>query len=467
MIRHKAAFFVSILMLTSILLYTGTAFAQNNDHKPITQELIQLIENNPEIGNMLENSIAEARNANPDIETNPVQTLQEYYDFIDRTSVALPWQILMNPELSMFDQVDQSLNYFYFLIDQPLPELEGKGLYENCIQYYEPFSGWLLKYLDTWQEFLDSEASWDESMYQEFYQDPKFGLQNDWYESPSNWKTWNQFFARRLKSPDVRPISSPGDPSVVVSPADSLPQGVWEIDGESRIRVNNEDGLRIKSTAYYDIEDLLGEDSQYKDAFANGVLTHTYLCEGDYHRYHFPVGGTIEEMKMIPQDVAVGGEVIWDPEQEIYVWIPSTGWQFTENRGYVIVKTEQNGLVAVVPVGMSQIASINFEDGIKLGTAHEKGDMLGYYLFGGSDIVMLFQEEAEVEITAPKEGGNTYEHILMGQEYARMKTGSEASTNKYWWIGLAGLLVILTIAGIVFLRVRERHKPEALEKSSF
>ena len=462
MVIRRITLVISILLLTLVFLCTGIAFAQNNDHRPITQELIQLVENDPEIGNMLEISIAEARKANPDVKTNPVQTLQDYYDFIDRTSVALPWHILDNPGLSMFDQIDQSLNYFYFLIDQPLPELEGMGLYENSIQYYEPFSRWLKKYLDTWEVFLDSEASWNESMYQAFYQDPEFGLQNDWYEPPSNWKTWNQFFVRRLKSPDVRPIASPDDPSVVVSPADSLPQGVWDIDDESRIRVAGEDGLRIKSTAYYDISDLLGKDSNYKDTFANGVLTHTYLGEGDYHRYHFPVGGTIKEMKMIPQDVAVGGEVTWDPEQTSYIWTPSTGWQFTENRGYVIVDTEQHGPVAVIPVGMSQIASVNFEDDVKLGTTHEKGDMLGYFLFGGSDIVMLFQEEAEVEITAPKEDEITYEHIQTGKEYARMEARSETSIKEYWWIGLAGLLVVFTIAGIVLFRVIRRQKSESL-----
>jgi len=35
--------------------------------------------------------------------------------------------------------------------------------------------------------------------------------------------------------------------------------------------------LQIKLVRYYNIEDLLGNDSEYKDAFANGVLTHTFL----------------------------------------------------------------------------------------------------------------------------------------------------------------------------------------------
>jgi len=59
--------------------------------------------------------------------------------------------------------------------------------------------------------------------------------------------------------------------------------------------------------------------------------------------------------------------------------------------------------------------------------------MLGNFLFGGSDFVMLFQDRAGFEITAAKtkntttETGSgqkpevTYEHILMGEEYGVMK----------------------------------------------
>jgi len=68
---------------------------------------------------------------------------------------------------------------------------------------------------------------------------------------------------------------------------------------------------------------LLGGKSQYKDAFANGVLTHTFLNVNDYHRYHFAVDGTIKEKKIISENVAL--EVAWNPEQGKYVPIVSTG----------------------------------------------------------------------------------------------------------------------------------------------
>jgi phosphatidylserine decarboxylase len=165
---------------------------------------------------------------------------------------------------------------------------------------------------------------------------------------------------------------------------------------------------------YYSVEDLLGNDSQYKDAFANGVLTHSFLNVNDYHRYHFAVGGTIKEKKSIVQNVAL--EVAWNSTQDRYDPIDSTGWQFSQTRGYVIVDTEKYGLVALIPMGMAQVSSVNFEDDVNVGTTHEKGDMLGNFLFGGSDFVMLFQESAGFEMTASS--GN---HILMGEKYGIVK----------------------------------------------
>ena len=248
--------------------------------------------------------------------------------------------------------------------------------------------------------------------YMEFYNDPSFGLQEGWYESPDNWMTFNQFFSRRLASPEARPIASPDDGAVVVSPADSVPQGTWAIDENSKIQA--EDGLEVKRVSFYSIEDLLGDDSEYKDAFANGVLTHSFLNVNDYHRYHFAVGGTIKEKRIISQNVAL--EVAWNATEGKYDPIDSTGWQFSQTRGYVIVDTGEYGLVALIPMGMAQVSSVNFEDDVEVGATPEKGDMLGYFLFGGSDFVMLFQEGAGFEMTAAQG-----DHILMGTEYGVMR----------------------------------------------
>lgn len=425
----KARFFLVTLLLTGLLFSASQVLAEATTHKQTTLDLMNLVKNSPEIGAMLEKSIAEAKKINPDSKTNPVQNLSGYYDYIDSASELIPQNVIENPSNLTREQILQSLCYFYFLVDQPLPELQGKGLFKNSLQYYEPFSTWTRDFANAWGEFLDTEESWNQKAYQSFYNDPRFGLQKGWYEPPSNWNTFNEFFSRYLQSVDMRPIASPDDPAVVVAPADSVPQGVWAIDKDSNIKV--EGGLKVKLTTFYSANDLLSDDSQYKDAFANGVLTHTFLNVNDYHRYHFAVGGTIKEKKSIVQNVAL--EVVWSRKQGKYVPIDSTGWQFTQTRGYVIVDTEAYGLVALIPMGMAHVSSVNFEGNVRAGITHRKGDMLGNFLFGGSDFVILFQDKAGFELTAPEaaqgatkadpgqEPEDIFEHILMGEAYGVMK----------------------------------------------
>ena len=105
-----------------------------------------------------------------------------------------------------------------------------------------------------------------------------------WYETTNVWKSFNDFFTRRLISPDVRPIAD----SVLVSPADSTPQGVWEIDSLGFVQQT----LSIKSAEVGSVMALIGYDSKYCFQFADGCLTHTFLDVNDYHRFHFPVSGT-------------------------------------------------------------------------------------------------------------------------------------------------------------------------------
>ena len=411
-ITSKKKFYLIMFIFITYILALGIISMGDEGHKQITLKLIDLEKKDPEIGKMLEASIAEAKEKNPDPKTNPVQNLSEYYNFIDRASDLIPQDVLKNPSTLTRDQILQSIYYFYFLVGQPLPELENKHLYGNSIQYYEPFSSWLRNFADTWGKFLDTNESWNRTTYQEFYKDPSYGLQKGWYESPSNWSTFNQFFARHLKSPNERPIASPSNPAVVVSPVDSFPQGIWAIDNNSRIQVEN--GLKIKCVRYFSIKDLLGNDSPYKDAFADGVLTHTALDVNDYHRYHFAVSGIVKDKKIIQQNIAL--DVKWCSRKGEYDSVDSTGWQFSQTRGYVIVDTGKYGLVALIPMGMAQVSSVNFEDDVKVGTVHEKGDMLGNFQFGGSDFVMLFQKRAGFEMTA-----TTDDHLLMGKRYGIMK----------------------------------------------
>lgn len=407
--------------------------AMTAGHEPATQRLITIVEHDARLKELLVESIEAARKTNPDKRTNPAQSLEGYYSFVDWATKAMPWSILPDqPYPKLYEKIDQSLDYFYFVNDQVLAELRGSALYNASIQYLEPYRSWLVDFTREWGLYLSTAASWSDKYYKMAYDDERFGLQKGWYEEPSNWHTFNQFFARRLAQPSKaypkgpRPIDSLGDGSVVTSPADSKPQGVWKIDSASSIVGADNAGTTIKSSSFASVAALLGEGSDYANAFAGGTLTHTFLDVNDYHRYHFPVAGTIKEVRVIPADDAAGGITAWAFRDGTWKYIldsATPGWQSIETRACVIVETKDYGLVAILPIGMSQVSSVNFEDTVAPGKAVAKGDMLGYFLFGGSDIVMLFQSCVDFQLAVdpdPKDPA-AFKHVLMGEKYGRLK----------------------------------------------
>ncbi|WP_424961111.1 phosphatidylserine decarboxylase [Ekhidna sp.] len=413
----KSPRYLLLIILFTAITSSCTTPQEEAQYGKATQELIALLERDPELKSMLELSLAKAKAINPDPNTNPAQNLEEYFQFVSWAETTMPWALLKKEEYpEIFDNIFQGLCAFYFLIDQPLPELEDKGLVNNSLQYYEPFSSWLTTFSKSWGSYLDTEDSWNEEYYQMALNDPNFGLQNGWYEDPANWNSFNDFFARYLKSPDERPIASSEVDSIVASFADSEPQGVWKIDSSSMLIDSK--GLLVKSVQLKSIANLIGEDSEYKNAFANGTFTHSFLNVNDYHRYHFPLSGTVKEVRIIQGINPTGGELFWDQESNAYVFNPTakTGWQTVESRGCVILETDNYGLVALMPIGMVVVGSVNFEDEVKPGKQVKKGDMLGHFAFGGSDFIMIFQEGTTFTLDAPmQKDGNAYQHILMGE----------------------------------------------------
>ena len=414
-----------MLITVAITLFTSCNdrgnSTKNSSCGEATKELIDMVNKDAQLKSLLVSSIQRAKEINPDTLSNPAQSLEKYFNFLSKVETSMPWTYIQNNKpTSAFEHIFQSLCSFYFVIDQPMPELEGKGLFHNSLQYYEPFAKWLTTFNKSWQKHLDSEKSWSNEYYKIVANDSAFGIQKGWYEEPAKWKTFNQFFARHLSSVSARPIASPEDNSVVTSYADALSQGVWAIDSTSSIV--DKEGVAVKSANIKHITKLLGDDSQYKNAFANGTFTHSFLNVNDYHRYHFPMSGTIKEARIIQGMNPSGGIITWNPSENRYDFNPSSvNWQMLETRGCVILETKDYGLVALLPIGMAAVGSVNFENNIKVGEKVKKGDMLGYFLFGGSDFIMIFQNKVTLTLDVPKNGNsNSYEHLLMGERLGHL-----------------------------------------------
>lgn len=409
-------FFATITLLLAFMCSAMSSALAYTPKEEITVELKTLLEKDPALKALVAKSIRQAATVNPDKKTNPVQSVDQLYAFVDHSVKALPMAVLDPKNYpDIFTRIDQSVDYFWFLFDQPLPELAGNGYYYPSLQYHPPLTDWIVKYCKTWGAYLSSPESWNEKIYQEALKEKRFNLQGGLYGDKNVWTSFNDFFARQIVDlKKSRPIAD----ASVVAPADSKPQGIWKIDENGSIA----EDPAIKSAIFTQVSQLIGKDSAYHDAFNGGTLTHTFLNVDDYHHYHVPVSGKVLEVRKIPALDAAGGVTVWDPKTKRYVLLDAkAGWQMIETRDCAIIETEEFGLVAVLPIGMSQISSCNWESTFKAGVTVQKGDPMGYFLFGGSDIVMVFQKGVDVNLIPKAKDDGTYPHLLMGEPYATLK----------------------------------------------
>jgi len=197
---------------------------------------------------------------------------------------------------------------------------------------------------------------------QKFHVDPsEFAL------SIEEFTSFNDFFIRKLKK-EARPLA-PGEDLAII-PADGrylCYQNIEKIDG-----------FVVKGKKF-SLEELLQSEGLANN-YRQGTMVMARLCPTDYHRYHFPcaaipgathhIGGALFSVNPL----AV--------KQNIHI--------FTENkRTLCLLETEKFGKVAYIEVGATFVGSIN--QTYQAYSTVKKGDEKGFFAFGGSSLILLFE----------------------------------------------------------------------------
>ena len=324
----------------------GAQAALPPGHQPVTRALIRLLDDRPDLRTALAAGITRAGVAG-------FSTPEDFFAYVDELATWIPVERELAP---------RGLR-FYYLIDQAP---------DDALNHDSEFNAWLGDFARTMGSFLDTPAS--AAGIESFTANPDCHA-GDYDRGPSGWLSFNQFFARQIR-PGKRPIAAPYDDRVIVSPADAVFLGHWPIAADSTITAK---GVK------WSIAELLS-GSPYAEAFKNGTYTHSFLNINDYHRYHLPVGGVVKEVRNVHGRFSL--DVVRNDAGELDVHTGDT-FQFNQERGLVVIDSPVIGLVAVLPIGMAVISSVNLT--LQPGDVLRKGDEFGYFLFGGSDIVMLFQ----------------------------------------------------------------------------
>ncbi len=406
---------------------------------PIVRQLKEFIENNPDLKKAAKAGIRKAQ-------LFDIGNLSEYYNFLNQMVKLIPNDTNVNDYTNKFywivDHIIRSLDPDDTLSVQP-DDKESWPLHPKKLEFQnwpeqpmkQEFQNWVHQFAIEWGTFLDTPES--AGSLESLYTDPNYSI-DDYYLPPSGFLTFNQFFARQIR-PGTRPISSPDDPYVIVSPADSFCKMIKKIKG-NKVKVKGKTYSVLDLLDIENIDNQLVSKNRGKDLqkmFKDGWFTHSFLNVNDYHRFATPVGGRDRRFtkngakrKWPKEEPNFYGVVedIYNIHGNVYLRTyrnkdgsigsdrDMLGWQFYQQRGLIVIDTgvKEIGHVAVLPVGMMQVSSVVLSpvQNAKL----TKGQEFGFFAFGGSDIITMFEKPCKFESGSFKKA-----HHLLGEVLAVVK----------------------------------------------
>ncbi len=193
---------------------------------------------------------------------------------------------------------------------------------------------------------------------------------SEFLESPTDFKTFNAFFSRRLR-PDARLIDA--DPKALVYPADGRHLAFADVD--------RADAFYVKGQRF-SLHKFVG-DPALAEKFSGGSLLISRLCPVDYHRFHFPFHGRPSPAQCLPGSLRSVSPIALRRRLSI-LW---------ENRRVrTSLETDALGEVLMFEIGATCVGRVHqtFEPQVSVA----KGAPKGYFEFGGSCVALLFQPKA-------------------------------------------------------------------------
>jgi phosphatidylserine decarboxylase len=220
------------------------------------------------------------------------------------------------------------------------------------------------------------------------------------FERPLNsYKNFDDFFTRRLR-PECRPIA-PGV-NVATMPADGRYLFFDPLDDHLPMTIKGQS---------FDLARLL-DDPNLANRYRGGTAVLARLCPSDCHRFYFPVSGIPGPTRLLPGPL--------DSVNPISLW---RRWAIlAENRRTVCtIDSPQFGAVTVCEIGATHVGTI-----IQTYTPNQpvqKGSEKGYFAFGGSATLLLFEKGAiqlDADLLKLQQGGLEV-RCLIGQSLGKSR----------------------------------------------
>lgn len=186
-------------------------------------------------------------------------------------------------------------------------------------------------------------------------------------EESDPYSSFNQFFIRKFK-PNLR----------------HFPENNFEMGAFAEARyygfnsIKDEEKIPVKGT-FLAAKELIHK-SEWSHFFHEGPLLLARLCPVDYHRFHFPDNCKVLDDFRIPGLYHSVNPVAIKEKNDIFI---------TNERHVTILETENFGKLAYIEVGAICVGKIIQSQRLDRETNFLRGTEKGYFLFGGSTVIVL------------------------------------------------------------------------------
>lgn len=210
-----------------------------------------------------------------------------------------------------------------------------------------------------------AKTSWTKRFIQPFINGQRIKIE-DFEEK--KYKSFNDFFMRRIQ-PTKRPLAK----DAVIAPCDGRYLFYQDLSEKNSFYIK---GQRLS------LKDLLKDDN-LANIYSKGSMIISRLAPVDYHGFHFPADVKLNSTKLINGPLFSVNPIAL--REMVHV--------LTENKRMLIDMTSSiYGNILQVVIGATTVGSIIINK--EIGKEYKKGEELGFFSFGGSMVITLFQNTA-------------------------------------------------------------------------
>lgn len=197
----------------------------------------------------------------------------------------------------------------------------------------------------------------------------RFDLDPEEFLAPlESLRTFNDFFHRELK-PSARPLAE-GE-NTISFPADGRHLFISDLSEAQAVWAKGQK---------FELAELLG-NPELAARFAKGSALISRLCPTDYHRFHFPLSGIPGAPHLINGPLYSVNPIALSQSLS-YLW--------ENKRRITVVRNSPAGDYLFLEIGATNVGSIVDTAGPE--EPIQRGDEKGYFRFGGSMVMMIFEE---------------------------------------------------------------------------